>query len=156
MAGPSSASDEVLDRAHEVGLLIAGRGGVVVTGGHGGVMEAASRGAFEAGGTTVGLLPGSDRAAGNQWLTVAIPTGLGELRNGLVVRACDALIACGGSWGTLSEVSLALRTGRPVISLGGWDLERFAEAADPDIPLPRIAASPEEAVDLALEAAAGS
>jgi hypothetical protein len=70
----------------------------------------------------VGLLPGTDRAAANRWVTVAIPTGLGELRNGLVVRAADAVVAVGGSWGTLSEVALALRTGVPVVALGFWEL----------------------------------
>jgi uncharacterized protein (TIGR00725 family) len=84
-------------------------------------MAAVCAGAAEAGGTTVGLLPGDERAAGNPDLTVALPTGLGELRNGLVVRAADAVIAIGGSWGTLSEVALARRTGVPVVSLGSWE-----------------------------------
>lgn len=94
----------------------------MVTGGLGGVMEASARGAAGAGGLVVGLLPGRDRAAGNPYLTVALPTGLGELRNGLIVRASDALICVGGSWGTLSEIALAVRTGVPVVMLGGWGL----------------------------------
>ena len=71
---------------------------------------------------TVGLLPGADRAAGNPYLTVAIPTGLGELRNGLIVRAADAVIAVGGAYGTLSEIALALKTGKPVYAIASWDL----------------------------------
>jgi uncharacterized protein (TIGR00725 family) len=85
-------------------------------------MEAACQGASLAGGVTVGLLPGGDRRDANEYLTVALPTGIGELRNGLVVRAADAVIAVGGSWGTLSEIALALRTGRTVVGLGGWPL----------------------------------
>jgi uncharacterized protein (TIGR00725 family) len=86
-------------------------------------MEAASKGAREAGGTTLGVLPGADRQAGNGWLTVAIPTGMGEMRNALVVRAADGVIAVGGQWGTLSEIALARRTGKPVVGLRSWDLE---------------------------------
>ena len=90
----------------------------MVTGGLGGVMAAASRGAAEAGGLVVGLLPGLDPAEANPWVGVAIPTGLGELRNGLVVRAADALVAVGGEYGTLSEVALALKAGKRVVGLG--------------------------------------
>jgi len=91
---------------------------VVVAGGLGGVMEAASRGAAQAGGSVIGLLPGLDRAAANRWVTIALPTGMGELRNGLVVRAADAVIAVGGAYGTLSEVALALKAGKPVVGVG--------------------------------------
>jgi uncharacterized protein (TIGR00725 family) len=93
-----------------------------VTGGGSGVMAAASRGAVDAGGTTLGILPGGDRREANPWLTVSVPTGIGELRNGLLVRSVDALIAIGGSWGTLSEIALACRTGVAVWSVAGWDL----------------------------------
>lgn len=86
-------------------------------------MAAACRGAASARGLTVGLLPGTDRSAANEWVTVAIPTGLGELRNGLVVRAADAVIAVGGDHGTLSEIALALKTGVPVIGLHTWEIE---------------------------------
>ena len=109
--------------AEEVGRLVAEAGATVVTGGLGGVMEAASKGAREAGGTTAGLLPGADRHEANQWLTVAIPTGMGEARNALVVRAADGVIAVGGEWGTLSEIAFARKTGKPVVGLGSWDLE---------------------------------
>lgn len=122
VVGPAEATAEQRRIARQVGGLLAARRAVVVTGGLGGVMAAASRGAAEAGGTTLGLLPGDDRAEANPYLTVSIPTGLGEMRNALLVRTCEALIAVGGSWGTLSEIALAVRTGVPVISIGGWPL----------------------------------
>jgi uncharacterized protein (TIGR00725 family) len=103
---------------------LAEAGAVVVCGGLGGVMEAACRGAAEAGGLTVGLLPGDNRAAANRWVRVAIPTGMGELRNGLVVRAADVVVAVGGEYGTLSEIALALKIGRPVIGLRSFRVTR--------------------------------
>jgi uncharacterized protein (TIGR00725 family) len=87
-------------------------------------MEAACRGARSADGITVGLLPGADRGAANPFVSVAIPTGMGELRNGLVVRAADVVIAIGGEWGTLSEIALAIKTGTPVVGIDTWDLEQ--------------------------------
>jgi uncharacterized protein (TIGR00725 family) len=107
-------------------------------------MAAACRGAANAGGLTVGLLPGLDRREANEWVNVALPTGLGELRNGLIARAADAMIAVGGSYGTLSEVALALRDDTPVIGLRSWDIEGI-----------RVAAGPDEAVALALKLAPG-
>jgi uncharacterized protein (TIGR00725 family) len=101
-------------------------------------MAAACRGAAQAGGTTVGILPGVDRTAGNEWLTVAIPTGLGELRNGLVVRAADTVIAVGGAYGTLSEVALALKTGVPVIGLRTWEIEGIEVVDSPERALQAI------------------
>ncbi len=86
-------------------------------------MEAASKGAREGGGTTLGLLPGTDRSDGNAWLTAAVPTGMGEARNALIVRAADGVIAIGGEWGTLSEIAFARKTGKPVVGLGSWDLD---------------------------------
>lgn len=118
--------------AHEVGRLLSGAGAVVVTGGLGGVMEAAAQGAREAGGLTVGLLPGSGRDDANPYLIVAIPTGLGEMRNALLVRACDALVAVGCSWGTLGEIALAVRTGVPVVAIDCWDLPAVGPIAVPD------------------------
>lgn len=147
--GPSEASVDEMQSAQEVGRLLAAAGAIVVCGGGRGVMEAASRGAHDAGGTTVGLLPGRDRAGGNPYLTLAIPTGLGEARNALVVQAGQVAIAIGGSLGTLSEIALALKAGIRVIGLGTW------EATDPrgeDLAIQR-AASPAEAVKTALEAA---
>src|SRR5690349_3568803 len=92
-------------------------------------MAAACRGARAASGTTIGLLPGTDRGTANQWVQVAIPTGLGELRNGLIIRAVDVVVAVGGEYGTLSEVALALKTGVPVVGLGTWEI-RGVEAVD--------------------------
>jgi len=131
VVGPGEATESEQAAAEEVGRAAATAGAVVLTGGHGGVMAAASRGASEAGGLTVGLLPGHDRHAANQWVEVAIPTGLGELRNGLIVRAADALIAVGGAYGTLSEVALALKTGVPVVGLGTWEISGVVSADSP-------------------------
>lgn len=125
------AADAVLADAEAVGALLAGRGAVVVTGGLGGVMEAACRGARAAGGTTLGLLPGEDRDAANAYVDVAVATGLGELRNGLVVRCADALVAIGGEHGTLSEIALALKAGKPVVGLGTWEIDGIRPARDP-------------------------
>ena len=94
-------------------------------------MEAASRGAAGAGATVIGILPGSDRTAANPHVTVAITTGLGEMRNPLVVRAVDAVIAVAGAYGTLSEIAFALRTGVPVVGLGTWALDDVIDAPDP-------------------------
>jgi len=114
---------------------------VLVCGGLGGVMEAACRGARDAGGRTVGILPGADRSAANRFVDVAIPTGLGEARNALVVRSADALVAVGGGYGTLSEIALALKAGKPVVGLDSWDIDGIEAAA-----------TPEEAVGAALAA----
>jgi uncharacterized protein (TIGR00725 family) len=114
-----------------VGRELAERGAVVVCGGLGGVMEAACRGAKAAGGQTVGILPGSDRVAANPFVDVAIPTGLGEARNALVVRAADALIAVGGGYGTLSEIALALKAGKRVAGLDSWKIDGVLAVADP-------------------------
>jgi len=131
VVGASTATADEERTAEEVGRLLAERGAIVVTGGLGGVMAAASRGARGAGGTTVGLLPGEDRSAANPWVQVAIPTGMGEARNALVVRASDAVIAVGGEFGTLSEVALALKLGRPVAGIGTWRIERDGMSTDP-------------------------
>lgn len=120
VVGPGDADEEERAHARAVGALAARRGAIVVCGGLGGVMEACAEGATSEGGTVVGLLPGDDRGAGNEHLTVALATGLGQLRNGLLVRSCDGLVAVGGGWGTMSEIALALRTGRPVAVLRGW------------------------------------
>jgi len=124
VVGPrSTADDGLLAAAAEVGAGLARAGAVVVTGGLGGVMAAAARSAHEAGGLVVGVLPGSDAGTANEWVDVALPTGMGEGRNVLVVRAAAVVVAVGGSWGTLAEVALARRIGRPVISLHGWAVD---------------------------------
>jgi len=129
VCGPSSCTKGEAAAAEEAGAAIAEAGGVLVCGGLGGVMEAACRGVRSRRGVAVGLLPGDDRTQANGWVSVAIATGLGELRNGLIVRAADALIAVGGSPGTLSEIGLALRTGTPVIGLGTYELDGIQPAA---------------------------
>jgi len=140
VVGPGAASADELDAAEEIGAGLAAAGAVVVTGGLGGVMEAACRGARSRRGRTVGILPGEDRDAANGWVDVAIATGLGELRNGLVVRAADALVAVGGGHGTLSEVALALKLGRPVVGLGTWEVHGVDHVSTPEEVLARIAA----------------
>ena len=132
--------------AEEVGRRLAEAGAVLVCGGRGGVMEASCRGAREAGGTTIGLLPGLDRREGNPHLSVAICTGMGHLRNAVVVSAADAVIAVGGEWGTLSEIGFAFRYGRPVIGLDTWELTPAAEMEE----AVELVATPAEAVARAL------
>jgi uncharacterized protein (TIGR00725 family) len=124
VVGPGRADAREAAWAEEAGAAIADAGAVLVCGGLGGVMEAACRGARSRAGVTVGLLPGTDREDANGWVLLAIPTGLGEARNALVVRSSDALLAIGGAWGTLSEIALALKAGKPVIGLETWELGR--------------------------------
>lgn len=123
VVGPGEANAEQEHLAEEVGRRLGERGAILVCGGLGGVMAAACRGASSAHGTTVGILPGTDRGRANPWVRIAIPTGLGELRNGLVVRAADVVIAVGGGYGTLSEIALALKAGVPVVGVGSWGIE---------------------------------
>ena len=132
-----ATSDQVA--AEQVGRELGSRGVVLICGGLGGVMEAACRGAKDAGGVTVGILPGLDRSDANPYVDVVIATGLGEARNALVVNAADALIAVGGGYGTLSEIGLALRADKRVVGLGTWEVEGV-EALD----------SPETAVETVL------
>ena len=105
-------------------------------------MEAACRGAKSGGGTTVGILPGTDRSEANEFVDVAIPTGLGEARNALVVRAADALIAVGGGYGTLSEIALALKAGKRVVGLGSWDIEGVEPVDAPEAAVEAVLAEP--------------
>jgi uncharacterized protein (TIGR00725 family) len=122
VAGASRPAPGLLEQAEVLGRRLAEAGAVVVCGGGPGVMEAVCRGARSAGGTTVGLLPGLDRRDGNPYLSVAVPTGMGQGRNLLLVRSSDAMVAVGGGFGTLSELALALRTGVPVVGLATWSL----------------------------------
>jgi uncharacterized protein (TIGR00725 family) len=130
VVGAGQASSEEEREAEAIGRGLAEAGAIVVCGGLGGVMEAACRGAKAGGGATVGILPGTNRADANPFVDVAIPTGLGEIRNALVVRAADALVAVGGEFGTLSEIALALKAGKPVVALGGWELGKAGEPVD--------------------------
>lgn len=143
----AGSPDPALERiAEAVGVRIAHAGAVLVCGGLAGVMEAAARGASTAGGLTVGVLPGTDAAAANAWITLPLPTGVGEARNALIVRFAEAVIAVGGEWGTLSEIALAKRTGVPVVLLAPTLAAQLGleTASDPD-----------EAVRMALALAAG-
>jgi uncharacterized protein (TIGR00725 family) len=139
VVGPGEASSQELWLAEEIGAGLASLGAVVVTGGLGGVMEAACRGARSRRGRTLGILPGEDREAANGWVEIAVATGLGELRNGLVVRASDALVAVGGGHGTLSEVAFALKLGRPVVGLGTWAVHGVDEVSTAGEAVDRIA-----------------
>lgn len=139
IVGGGHESPETLALARAVGRLVAERGALLLCGGLGGVMEAASRGAVEAEGQTVGILPGTDSRQANAHVTVPLATGMGEARNAIIATAAHGLISIGGEWGTLSEVSLARKQGKPVVSVSPhWQ------------PLPEItvATSPAEAVDL--------
>lgn len=147
--GAGQASEDEAAAAEEIGRLLAEAGAVLVCGGLGGVMDAAAHGCEAAGGTSVGVLPGDDRTMSSPYLTVRIATGLGEARNAIVARAADAVIAVGGEFGTLSEIALALKMGKPVVGLGTWTLDLEGLPGDP---LQR-AADPSEAVAKALEAA---
>ena len=148
--GPGAgASADQLEAAEEVGRLLAEAGAVVVCGGLGGAMEAVCRGARSAGGMTVGILPGRDRRDANEYVQVALPTGLGEGRNTLVVRAADAVSAVGGGYGTLSEIALALRADKPVVGIDTWELSRGGE---PDTGVVRVQTAA-EAVRAALDLA---
>ena len=151
VVGAGTAGAHTDAAAETVGRLLAEAGAVVVCGGLGGVMAAACRGAAMAGGLTIGILPGDDRSLANQWVSVVIPTGLGELRNGLIVRAAESLIALGGEYGTLSEIALALKLGRPVVGLHTWELHRPEGHLDQGIVM---ASDPRDAVDRALGLAA--
>jgi uncharacterized protein (TIGR00725 family) len=141
--GGGDCTDDVRRLAFEVGRLIAEAGAALVCGGLGGVMAAACEGAKSAGGTTIGILPGKSRSDANAFVDHAIPTGLGEARNIIVVNSSDALIALPGEFGTLSEFAFALKLSKPVVNMGGWDLENAAPGTD----------NAQEAVRLALRKA---
>ena len=148
VVGPGEATADQLEAARVVGAELARRGAVVVCGGRGGVMEAVARGAREAGGTVLGILPGLDRSDANDFVDVAVATGMGELRNGLIVRSADAVIAVGGAYGTLTEIAFALNLGRPVVGVATWELARAGTPDDTVI----CVDDPVEAVDVALAA----
>jgi uncharacterized protein (TIGR00725 family) len=147
--GAQQADDRLCELAEGVGRELARREAVLVCGGLGGVMEAACRGARAAGGPTIGILPGSDRRAANPYVDVAIATGIGDLRNGLIVRTVDVLIAVGGAFGTLSEIAFALKAGKRVVGLGTWELAQAGVAVDAI----EVASDPRDAVERALAAA---
>lgn len=148
--GEGTCSRRAARDAERVGAVLARAGAVLLCGGLRGVMAAAARGAARAGGTVVGILPGFSRADANPWITVAIATGMDQARNVILVRSCDAVVAVGGWYGTLSEIALALKLGVPVVALRSW---RLRQPQGRRVPLIRTA-SAEEAARLALRAAA--
>jgi len=148
--GGGQPSPEEAKIAEEVGRELARQGAILVCGGLGGVMEAACKGASSEGGTTIGILPGDDSQAANRYVQIPIVTGLGEARNVIVVKSAQAVIAIGGSYGTLCEISYALKSGIPVIGLDTWSLSRNNQQDKSIIP----AQNPTEAVDKALDLAA--
>ena len=139
VVGSGTATGEQYRQAREVGRLVAERDGIVVCGGLTGVMEAAARGVTEAGGVAIGILPDEDRGRQNGYLSYSVATGVGQARNLAVVCSGDVVVAVGGEYGTLSEIGLARKVGRPVVVLEGWDLGEHVVASS----------SPEEAVGAA-------
>jgi len=141
MIGSAAPSPEGYALARDVGRLLAQQGYALVCGGLGGVMEAASRGCHEAGGTVIGLLPGPEPEAGNPYLTYALPTNLGHARNVLIAHAARGLIAIEGEYGTLSEVAVALKLGRPVIGLRSpWNVAGLQRAVTAEEAVHRVIA----------------
>ncbi|MDD5672899.1 MAG: TIGR00725 family protein [Chitinivibrionales bacterium] len=150
--GGSEADSKTAHLAYEIGSLIATRGAAMVCGGLGGVMEAAAKGAHESGGLVIGILPGSDKSQANQYIDIIIPTGLGVSRNVLVVQSSDAIIALPGSYGTLSEIAIALTLGKTIVYLPGvWELNKIAAVS---AQIFKEASTPIQAVGLALDALA--
>lgn len=141
VCGASQATPAQIDSAREVGKLLAAGGAVVINGGYGGVMDAASEGAASEGGTVVGILPDDDRHGASPHLTISLPTGLGQARNLIIVTAADSVIAIGAGWGTLSEIALARKLGRSVFALDTWDVDGL-----------EVVKTPAEAVQRALQA----
>ncbi|WP_333655656.1 TIGR00725 family protein [Dissulfurispira sp.] len=128
--GAGNSDENTLRIAEEVGKLIARRNAILICGGLGGVMEAAAKGAKSEGGITVGILPQSYKSDANPYIDVPVATGFGEGRNVIIVRSADALIAVGGEYGTLSEIALGLKTGKPVIGINTWDIKGIIKADD--------------------------
>lgn len=146
--GGHQCSQQEAEWAESVGQLLAAQGVILVCGGGGGVMEAACRGAAQVGGISVGILPGTDASDGNPYVSIPITTGLGEIRNAIIIRTVQAVIAIGGEYGTLSEIAFALKRGLPVAGLSTWELQRAGE------PITAIyrATSPEDAVEWVMRA----
>jgi uncharacterized protein (TIGR00725 family) len=147
VCGPNDCTADEYAYARRIGELLAERGVVVLCGGGGGVMAAAAEGVRARGGTVIGIRPDSDRHAASPDLSAVISTNLGEARNAVLVASADAVIVVGGSWGTLSELALAMRRGVLVVSLDGWSV---ADAGGRSVPGVRAAAGPDEAVEIAL------
>jgi uncharacterized protein (TIGR00725 family) len=145
--GASQPPDELLPIAEKVGEEIAKRGGVLICGGMGGIMEYASKGAKMAGGTTIGILPTMTRDSANPYIDIPIVTGIGYARNIIVVLSSEAIIAIGGAYGTLTELAYALHFNIPVVGIRTWRLE----SEFTDVKGIIYADKPEEAVRIAME-----
>jgi len=139
VVGAAACNEAEARTAEAVGGAIAERGWLLFTGGLGGVMAAASRGAAEAGGRVVGILPGADPAEANRYVEIPIATGMGQARNVILVQSVDAVVAVGGSHGTLSEIAIAAKIGRPVVGLHTWEIDGVEPAASPAAAIARIA-----------------
>ena len=139
VVGAGKCSKKLRDMAAEVGKYVAENGGVIVCGGMGGIMEGAARGAKEGGGTTIGILPTDNKNDANEYIDVVIPSGFGEARNLLVIRAADAVIAFPGKYGTLSEMAFALQGGKPLISVNAWKLGDDINIVDDPIEAAKLA-----------------
>ncbi|MFC1855327.1 TIGR00725 family protein [Thermodesulfobacteriota bacterium] len=140
VVGAGSCNDEQHEKAHEIGRLIAKAGAMLVTGGLGGVMEAASKGASEEGGAVIGILPGSSKHDANKYVTVPIITDAAHMRNVIIANTADVIIAVFGGYGTLSEVAISLKLGKKVVAFDSWEIEGTLTAK-----------TPAEAVELALD-----
>jgi uncharacterized protein (TIGR00725 family) len=147
--GDSSCSRQQARLAESVGELLAQQGATIICGGLGGVMEAVCRGAKSKGGLTIGILPGQDSGAANPWVDIPVVTGMGEARNVAVVKSAQAVIAIGGSYGTLSEIAHALKNSIPVIGLNTWSLSRNGREDDSIIRVQNAAEAVDKAISLA-------
>lgn len=130
--GASNPTAQQFDQAVKVGSLLAKKGILLVCGGLGGVMEGACKGAVEAGGFTIGILPDNNPDSANPYVKIAIPTGIGQARNRIIINTCAAFIAIAGGYGTLSEIAFALDSGKTVIGLETWDIEGIKKAENPE------------------------
>lgn len=149
--GASKCGKELYELAYEVGREIAKKKAILICGGLSGVMDAAAKGAKEAGGVTVGILPGDTRIGASKYLDVSLPTGMGEARNVLVVKVADAVIAIGGEYGTLSEIAHSLKMGTTVIGLKTWDIGKDEFGVSRIIKVDNPISAIEKAYELAKE-----
>ncbi|UCE25744.1 MAG: TIGR00725 family protein [Candidatus Zixiibacteriota bacterium] len=145
VVGANKCSKKLRDMAAEVGQYVAENGGVIVCGGLGGIMEGAARGAKQANGVTIGILPGDNADDANEFIDFVIPSGFGEARNILIIRTADAVVAFPGKYGTLSEMAFALQAGKPLVSVNAWNLGDDVAQAE----------TPQEAARIAMEMAGG-
>lgn len=146
--GASCCDQTIGKMAFLVGQFIAQKGGILICGGMGGVMEKAAQGAKSAGGTTVGILPGISREEANPYIDYAIVTGLGEARNLIIVRSSDAIVAISGGYGTLSEIAFSLKLRIPLVGLRTWEFKKETIVAE--FPL---VDSPQQAVETVFDMA---